>query len=252
MQVLPEGALAVDPPARYRFTFVESEQETPTVATFRFSTRGTAFRFRSNQAIRLVLPGVVDPWGPSRAFSLSSSPSELGVASVTAKMTGSPYKEGLRSLRRGDAVEAIGPYGDLLYDPSRDSLFLAGGIGVTPFRGMMRFAIDLGEHARVRMLYSARVAEEFAFKRELDSFARQDERVDVRYTVTRPAESTVPWPGRTGRMDEAWIREGLEGLERPRVFVVGLPQMAIETLDLLRTRVGLSEEDLEYEYFRGY
>ena len=106
--------------------------------TFTFSTEGTGFRYRSNQAIRLALARVEDPWGPSRAFSLSSSPSEPNVASVTAKMTGSPYKEGLRSLRPGDPAVAIGPHGVLLYDPTRDSLFIAGGIGVTPLRGMIR------------------------------------------------------------------------------------------------------------------
>jgi glycine betaine catabolism B len=220
--------------------------------TFRFSTEGSGFRYRSNQAIRLVLPAVEDPWGPSRAFSLSSSPSEPDVAAVTVKMTGSPYKQALRSLRVGEPVVALGPIGDLLYDPLRDSLFIAGGIGVTPFRGMIRFAADVRQHRAIRMLYSARVPEEFAFKAELDELAGKDPKIDVRYTVTKPKSTTTPWRGRTGRIDETWIREALKSMERPKVFVVGLPRMAADILDLLRSRMGFSEEDLEYEYFRGY
>lgn len=252
MNVLPSAERVVGPPRRYQFSFVSSHAETPTATTFTFSTAGTDFNFRSNQAIRLGLPHVEDPWGPARTFSLSSSPSELDRIAVTVKMTGSPYKEGLRALRPGDAVTAIGPLGDLLYDPSRDSLFIAGGIGVTPFRGMIRFAADLPQHRRVRLLYSARVPEEFAFKGELDALARSDPQTEVRYTVTRPSDSTGSWSGRTGRVDEPWIRQGLEGLEHPKVLVVGLPEMAEEILALLRSRLGFSEDDLEYEYFRGY
>lgn len=250
--MLPSEARVTGMPGRYRFTFLRSHQETPTTMTFTFSTEGTGFRYRSNQAIRLALARVKDPWGPSRAFSLSSSPSEPNVASVTAKMTGSPYKEGLRSLRPGDPAVAIGPHGDLLYDPTRDSLFIAGGIGVTPFRGMIRYARDLGEHRRIRLLYSARVPEEFAFRAELDQLSEEDRNTEVHYTVSRPGESKRPWNGRTGRIDKAWVRETLRGLERPKVFVVGLPQMAWETLEMLRSLFGFSEDDLEYEFFRGY
>jgi glycine betaine catabolism B len=251
MHVLSEPR-GIDLPQRHTFRFLESRTETPTVRTFRFSTEGTGFRYRSNQAIRLLLPGVLDPRGPARSFSLASSPSEPGIAEVSVKMTGSPFKEALRSLRPGDTALAIGPLGDLLYDPSRDSLFIAGGIGASPFRGMIRFARDLRKHRPIRMLYSARTPEEFAFRRELDDLARSDGGIEVRYTVTRPDQSEVAWTGRTGRIDAAWIREALERLERPKVFVVGVPEMAVGVLELMRNRFGVSEEDLEYEFFRGY
>lgn len=252
MHVLPNRASGLSAPQRFTFRFVESRAETPTVRSFRFSTEGTGFRYRSNQAVRLGLPGVQDPWGPVRAFSLSSSPTERDLAMVTVKMTGSPYKERLETLRPGDPVSVVGPLGDLIYDPSRDSLFIAGGIGVTPFRGMIRFAVDRGEHRAIRLLYSARVPEEFAFKAELDGLARNDPGVEIGYTVTRPTESSARWTGRTGRIDEVWIRDAIDGLDRPKVFVVGLPEMAWQTLDLLRNQIGFSEDDLEYEYFRGY
>ena len=252
MRGLPTLSAGPGRPERYVFRFQDSRPETPTATTFRFSTDGTGFRYRSNQAIRLILPQVQDPWGPARAFSLSSSPTETGIAAVTVKMTGTPFKQALGALAPGDEALAIGPLGDLLYDASRDSLFVAGGIGVTPFRGMVKFATDRGQHRPLRLLYSARTPEELAFRTELDALAQKDAGVEVRYTVTRPAESRTTWRGRIGRIDERWIRDGLEGLDHPKVFVVGLPEMAEQTLDLLRTRIGVSEDDLEYEFFRGY
>ncbi len=220
--------------------------------TFRFSTRGTGFQYRSNQAVRLVLPGVQDPWGPARSLSLSSSPSEAGHISVTVRLTGSPFKEALKGMKPGDEAEVIGPLGDLLYDPSRNSVFIAGGIGITPFRGMMRYAADTGASRSIVLLYSARTPEEFAFRAELDALVRQHRQMEVRYTVTRPRESKMRWEGRTGRVDEPWVRSALDGMERPKVYVVGLPGMARDLLGVLRDRLGFAEEDLEYEYFMGY
>ena len=252
MHVLPNAPAGRPIPGRYELRFVDSRRETPTVTTFRFSTNGTGFRYRSNQAIRLVLPGVDDPRGPARTFSLSSSPTETGTIAVTAKMTGSPYKEALHALQPGAPALAFGPLGDLFYDPTRSSLFIAGGIGITPFRGMLRYAVDTGGTEPIVLLYSARVPEEFAFRDEIDRLARGRPALQVRYTVTRPSESRQSWPGRVGRIDEGWIEDALAALRRPKVYAVGLPQMVIEMLNLLKSRFGVSEDDLEYEFFRGY
>lgn len=249
------GRSAHDPrprPKGYELAFLDSRMETPTSMTFRFSTEGTDFRYLSNQAVRVVLPWVRDPWGPGRMFSLSSSPTEEGQIAVTVKMTGSAFKEGLRDLRPGERARVFGPLGDLLYDPRRPAVFIAGGIGITPFRGMMRYAADIGGDQPIVILYSARVPEEFAFQTELDRISRKHPQIDVRYTVTRPSESKVRWNGRTGRVEEEWVREALEGLTRPKVYVAGLPEMAQETLSMLRERLGFVEDDLEYEYFMGY
>lgn len=251
MNLLPSAPGPALGPTRYELPFLERRSETPTVSTFRFSTTGTDFRFRSNQAIRLILPGLSDP-RPGRMFSLSSSPTEEGHLDVTVKMTGSAYKTALGSLTPGDRVQVLGPLGDLLYNPSRPAVFIAGGIGVTPFRGMLRYAIDARATSPIVLLYSARTPEEFAFRDEFDAMARQHPAAQVRYTVTRPAASETTWNGRTGRIDETLIEEALDGLDRPKVYVVGLPQMAQDVLGLLRTRWGFVEDDLEYEYFMGY
>lgn len=251
MTLLPPAAPRRGPKA-YELPLVDSRIETPSSMTFRFSTEGTDFQYRSNQAVRLVLPGVRDPWGPGRMFSLSSSPSERRQLAVTVKMTGSPFKESLRNLRPGDVAQVFGPLGDLLYNPARPSLFIAGGIGITPFRGMMRYAADTGVEEPIVALFSARTPEELAFRSELDEIGRAHPHFQIHYTVTRPAESTTPWKGRTGRIGETWVREALQGLKRPKVYVVGLPEMAQDILGMLRDRLGIAEDDLEYEYFMGY
>ncbi len=220
--------------------------------TFRFSTEGMAFQYRSNQAIRLALPGVNDPWGAIRTFSLSSSPSESGILAVACKITDTPFKQALSRLVPGDPAHIYGPLGHFLLDPSRPAVFLAGGIGIAPFRGMLRFAVDTGLAQPMTLFYSARVPEELVFREELDQLAHVSTRISLHYTVTRPADSVTPWKGRVGRIDAESVARSTSSLTRPRYYVVGLPGMVQETITALSERLSLPLEDIAVERFRGY
>jgi len=239
-------------PGRYVLPLLESRRESPTAMTFLFSTEGTSFHYRSNQAVRLALPGVDDPWGAVRSFSLSSSPSETGRIAVTCKITDTPFKQALARLRLGDRAEVYGPLGSFLFDGTRPSVFIAGGIGISPFRGMLRYAEDTGDASEKRLLYSARVPEELVFREELDRMARASPRVQVHYTITRPTESAQRWEGRVGRIDGTWIREVSAALDRPRYYIAGLPEMVGEVVSILGGLPGVVEDDIDYEVFRGY
>lgn len=228
-----------------------SRQLSPSAMTFDFSTKGSGFHYLSNQAIRLALPGVNDPWGPVRSFSLSSSPSEEGKITVTCKISDTPFKQALSRLRPGDTAEVFGPIGHFLLDRDRDCVFLAGGIGVTPFRGMLRFAHDTGQSRARRLVYSARVPEELIFREELDAIT-QSGPLQVHYTITRPSQSSRPWTGRVGRIDEAMIRNASEGLDPPKYYVAGLPEMVSEIVEIPRTRLAVPDDDILYEVFRGF
>jgi glycine betaine catabolism B len=231
---------------------LESRRESPSARTFHFSIEGAGFRYLSNQAIRLALPGVDDPWGAVRSFSLSSSPSETDRISVTCRISDTPFKQALARLRPGDTAEVYGPLGLFLLDQQRPSVFLAGGIGITPFRGMLRFAADSRDPQERRLLYSARVPEELVFRAELDAIARSAPNLRTLYTITRPGESAAEWTGRVGRIDADWIREVAEPLDSPKFYVAGLPEMVVETISTLRDQLDVGEDEIDYEVFRGF
>jgi len=243
---------SVPTPRRFVLPLIDNRPESPTARTFRFSTEGTGFRYLSNQAIRLALPGVDDPWGAVRAFSLSSSPSESGFLAVTCKISDTPFKQALARMSPGDTAEVYGPLGHFLLDPARPTVFLAGGIGITPFRGMMKYAADTGDSVERRLLYSARTPEELVFRSELDALSRSSPHLRALYTVTRPADSSTAWAGRVGRIDAEWIREVAKPLPSPRYYVAGLPEMVEETVRLLENSCGVPPGDIVFEMFRGY
>jgi glycine betaine catabolism B len=240
------------PPARYDLPLVESRPVSPTAMTFRFSTEGTDFHYRSQQAVRLHLPGVDDPWGATRAFSLSSSPTEKGTIAVTCKISDTPFKQALSRLAPGDRAVVFGPLGHFLLDADRPAVFIAGGIGITPFRGMIRYAADSGIRQPTVLLYSARTPEELVFRSELESVARRHAGLKIEFSITRPNDSTAPWAGRTGRFDAERVRAGAVGLERPRFYVAGLPEMVESTVGFLLGTLGVPPEVVLYESFRGY
>lgn len=252
MHVLGGPLTEVPRPNRYSFPLIESRRESPTVMSFHFSTEGSGFDYRSNQAIRLALPGVDDPWGAVRSFSLSSSPSEKGRLTVTCKISDTPFKQALSGLRPGERAEVYGPLGYFLLDRERPSVFLAGGIGITPFRGMFRYASDTGDPQPRRLLYSARVPEEFVFREELDEISRHSPNLEVSYTVTRLSDSKVGWSGRVGRITPDWIREVAAPLDHPRFYLAGLPAMVEELVRSLQNELGIPPDDLDYEIFRGF
>jgi len=220
--------------------------------TFRFSTEGTDFRYLSNQFVRLALPGVADPWGPIRSFSLSSSPSESGHIAITCRISDTPFKQALASMKPGETGVVYGPLGAFLFDLQRPAVFLAGGIGITPLRGMIRFAHDSAFAHEMALLYTSRTPEEFVFHSELDSLAKSDAHLRVHYSITRPQEAKSPWTGRTGRISQSWIEETTHHLRDPRFYVCGLPEMVSDMVHLLQGPMGIPEESVDYEVFRGF
>jgi len=239
-------------PGFHHLPFLDARTETPTSTTFRFEIVGRNFRYRPNQFVGLGLHGVEDPWGPVRRFSLSSSPTETDAIAITSKMTGSPYKEKLKALRPGEPVEVRGPIGDFVLDESRPAVMLAGGIGVTPFRGMIRYAADKNLPHRIVLLYSARTPEEFAFRRELDGIAKAWGNLDALYTVTRPAQAEEPWDGRVGRIDERMVADAVRGVTGAEYYVCGTAGFVRGMGDLLVHGLRVRPEEIRLERFVGY
>jgi len=252
VKVVGGRGLNLPRPGQYVLPLIDSSRESPTVMTFRFSTEKTEFRYLSNQFVRLALPEVADPWGPMRSFSLSSSPSESGHISITCRISDTPFKQALAAMKAGETAVVYGPLGAFLFDLERPAVFLAGGIGITPLRGMIRFAHDNAFPHKMVLLYTSRTPAEFVFRSELDALAKSHDRLRVHYSVSRPQDATSPWDGRTGRLSRSWIEETTHHLRNPRYYVCGLPEMVSDMVSLLEGPMGIPEEYVDYEVFRGF
>jgi glycine betaine catabolism B len=228
-------------------------RETGSVVTFAFELEG-AVQYQAGQYVTLKLAGVEDPRGPQRPFTLSSSPTEVRRLSVTMRMTGSPFKTRLTEISEHETLDEIkmrGPMGEFKLDTERAAVMIAGGIGITPFRSMLRNAADRGLGLQVILLYSNRTPAEIVFKQELDDIARRWKRLKIVYTITRPEEAKG-WTGKTGRIDADLIREHAQALDAPLYYVCGSRTMVDDLSRVVADELNVAQEDLRTEKFTGY
>jgi NAD(P)H-flavin reductase len=188
--------------------------------------------------------------GPdTRPMSLATSPSRQNLE-YGVRISGSPYKRAFASLKPGDAVVVQGPFGDFLLDEERPAVFIAGGIGITPLKGMAEYAADKGLKIPIRLLYSNRTEDEIVYRKELEDLERQNPRLQVFHTLTGETISDS-WAGLRGRIRPDLLTKASEGLVRPLYYLSGKPRMVSAIFDLLGQE-GVQQEDIRVEAFRGY
>jgi ferredoxin-NADP reductase len=193
--------------------------------------------------------GHQDEKGLRRHISLVTSPTETGVVGLATRLRDTAFKRTLRELEVGDEVTVEEPKGSFLLpeDASGDYVFIAGGIGITVFRSMLRYIADEGLPYRVTLVYSNRDRESSAFLDELEELERRIEGLRVVLTMT----DEEGWEGETRQLDAEVLRELLGGLEDRQFLVAGPPQMAEGVSESLLA-AGLPEARVVTDAYSGY
>lgn len=223
----------------FRAPLINKIQETHDVKTFRFDVKMD------------FMPGhfvMLKAGERSEAFSISSSPTDKGFIELSMKMTGSEYKKTLEDAGIGDKFEIKGPYGHFFLDKSKDAIMIAGGIGITPFRCMARYAAAKRLPAKITLLYSNKTPDDIAFRDELGGLEKKNKNFKAIHTITRPEGSK--WEGRTGRIDEAMIKS-VPYWKNAVFYVCGPGAMIDGILELLK-KIGVADENIRKERFGGY
>lgn len=216
--------------------------------------RPSGFGFKPGQAIDLVLLGEpgTGTQGGRHAFSLVSAPfqDELMIAT---RMRASAYKRTLRSLPLGASVQIEGPFGSLTLhnDRARAAVFIAGGIGITPFMSILRQAANDQLPQRLSLLYSNRRPEDAAFIPELQRLERLNERFRLVATMTQMTKSGRQWEGETRSIDADLVKAIGNELPAPIYYLAGPPAM-VEAVRKTLNGVGIDDDDIRAEEFYGY
>ena len=212
------------------------------------------FSFKPGQAIDLVLayPVLSGTDSTRHAFSIVSAPHEAELV-VTTRMRDSAFKNALARLPIGESAQVEGPFGSLTLHNKLDraAVFIAGGIGITPFMSMLRHAAHAGLQQRLVLLYSNRRPEDSAFLSELQRLEGENPNFRLLATMTRMGESRLPWRGETGKVDEALVKRIAAELPDPVYYVAGPPAMVGAVRDTLE-RAGVDGDDVRSEEFYGY
>jgi ferredoxin-NADP reductase len=193
--------------------------------------------------------GHSDEKGLRRHISLVTSPTDAGVVGLATRLRDSAFKRTLAELEVGDAVEVEEPKGSFLLPEETDAeyVFVAGGIGITVFRSMLRYIAATRQPYRVTLVYSNRDRESTAFLDELDGLEARIPGLRVVLTMTDEAG----WEGETRHLDADVLSELVGGLDGKTFLVAGPPAMAEAVADSLRA-AGLPEERVRSDEFSGY
>ncbi len=207
-----------------------------------------------------------DPKGPIRHFTISSSPTENFIMFST-RIRDSPYKKRLSTLERGAKVKVRGPEGKFVLheDYSKPAVFLSGGIGVTPFRTMIKYATDKQLPVKIIMFDSNRNQDNILFKKEFDDWASINKNLKIIYTISekdqhdQSSSSSLSrasyWKGEYGRIDKAMILKHIEDnniLNNSIFYICGPPGMLKAMQILLQEELEIPKERIKIEEFTGY
>ncbi|HEX7053090.1 MAG TPA: FAD-dependent oxidoreductase [Burkholderiales bacterium] len=217
---------------------------------------GFEFQAGQNVLVTLVDPPENDAQGPSRTFTLASAPHEPELM-IATRMRDSAFKRVLAGAAPGLPVEIEGPNGVMVLheDAARPAVFLAGGIGITPFLSMARDAAQRRLPHRLFLFYGNRRPEDAAFLDELAALEKANPRYRLIAAMSEPEKSARPWRGETGFIDRAMLERhlgaALGGAASPVYYFAGPPAMAMAMQRTLGA-AGVREDDMRSEEFYGY
>jgi len=197
-----------------------------------------------------------DPKGPIRHFTISSSPTENFIL-MTTRIRDSPYKQRLASLEVGIKVKVKGPEGKFVLheDHTKPAIFLSGGIGVTPFRSMIKYATDKQLPLKIVMFDSNRNKQNILFKDEFDECLKVNKNLKIIYTISdRQTESvTESWNGERGRINSAMLTKYLKSSElKNSIFYICGPPAMINAMQELLKELQIQKDQIRVEEFTGY
>lgn len=233
-----------------RMSLVEKSEVAPATWELTFAPH-RRISFRAGQYIELSIPHAKSDFrGMRRYFTISSAPDAGGMISVTftASEKSSSFKTALLSLPRGSQVNATGIWGDFVLprDKSQPLLFVAGGIGVTPFASHIAHAHREAEGRDIVMVYASSQSGALPFSELLTE-------AGVRVVVFGPqASSPLPegWEhGGDGHVDGATLSKHVPDLSDRRVYLSGPPALVNDLKSALRKS---GARRIHTDYFSGY
>lgn len=229
-----------------KVNFIKSRHEAKNIITFYFKPE-EELDYTAGQYIELYLPHPnEDDRGHKRWFTLSSSPLDEYLT-ITTKFSepSSSFKQALLDLKTGDELKMLGPMGDFVLPKIVQTplIFVAGGIGLTPFHSILKWLHQTGESRPIKFIYGVTNEDEIIFMDEFNEFKQH-----ISIVVDHPSDS---WGGERGRISAELIM----GISRPTkesmVFVSG-PEPMVEAIGDDLIKHGLKRTQLVQDFFPNY
>ncbi|MDE2589439.1 MAG: oxidoreductase [Patescibacteria group bacterium] len=211
------------------------------------------FNFTPGQYLEWTLPhDKIDTRGNRRYFTIASSPTEESVhLGVKFNANGSSFKRALARMDGVTPIVASQLAGDftLPSDQKEKLVFIAGGIGITPFRSMIKYCVDTKQNRSIVLFYANKLFSEIAYADVFEA-ART---IGIRTVYTLTDTQSVPsnWRGRTGRVTKQMIEEEIPDY-RERTFYLSGPHAMVTGFEETLHSLGVSQIRIKKDFFPGF
>jgi len=224
-----------------KVTLTEKFQESEDVISFIFKPE-ESLEWKAGQFIYYKIPHQdPDNRGMIRHFTISSAPHERNLR-ITTKFVpegGSSLKRALKDLKIGDTIDAFSLEGSFTIDnPENKYVFIAGGIGITPYRAILS---DLAKKEGIGdiILFYGNRDENIVFKPELDQIAAENPGLKIYYIISPK------------RIDFDLLHKNVPGLFDRQCYISG-PMQMIKAIEASVIENGVSGDKIKTDYFSGY
>ena len=240
-------------PRGFDAVFVKKEKLTADTNTFYFK-RPADFDYNPGQYMKLILKiKNPDERGNFRYFTISSSPTEKEYLTITTRIIKSSFKKTLAGLKAKSIVRIFGPLDGLDFDPKdkRQRVFLAGGIGITPYHSILHYVVDKRLKIPIILFSSFKTPEEFIFIKEFNDIEKNHPWFKFIPTITQSGDSTKNWNNHVGRIDAELIRKNVPRIKSSFFNVTGPEQMVMALSEVVES-LGMKQKNIQKETFPGY
>ena len=240
----------VSPKIKERLVLQKSSYISPDIAEFIFKP-ARPFSYSPGQYMEFTLPHEhSDSRGNRRYFTLSSSPTEPTIdLGIKFYPNGSTFKEHLLTLVPGKTLMTGQLAGDFTMptDTSKKLVFIAGGIGITPFRSMLKYLTDKREMRKITLLYTNKTPQDIVYK---DIFDQAEAVLGTKTVYTCTAAKPGEWNGRVGQITGDMIRAEVPDFAES-IFYISGPHAMVSGVETTLQQLGIPHAQIKKDFFPG-
>jgi ferredoxin-NADP reductase len=231
---------------------LQDKKEVAEGTTAFYFEKPAEFTFKAGQYCNwtLINPPESDAEGKARDFSVASAPHE-DFLMIATRLRDTAFKRALKNMTPGAEIEIRGPMGDLTLhgDAAKPAVFLAGGIGITPFRSIALDAAHNKLPHKIILFHSNRRPQDAPFLDLLQNL--QNPNCEFVGTMTQMDKSSATWAGETGHITKEMLARHIGDLGKPIYYVAGPPAM-LKSLKQALLDASVNETQIRVEEFEGY
>jgi len=224
----------------FYLNFIKKEKISRDVFAFYFHRKNVDLNFLAGQYVHIYLPVVNEKGrGNSRMFTIASSPLEKDYIFIATKKGKSIFKKALFNLNPKASVKFYGSSGGLVLDEIKKPsyVFLALGIGITPFRSILKYISQKKLRISATLIASNSSKEKVCFQKELLQISKSNPNIKIVYTLNR--------------IDSKLIKKYIKNINSHLYFIAGSPSGVFDLEDVV-SGMGVPNDKIFIEDFEGY